>query len=77
MDLEKSLDVFKKCEAEASLAYEICQKETIDKYPGQHTLLCRNQQRLAQVFCLHDEKEKAGITSGGVRSAKTLPEPAQ
>ncbi len=80
----KTLEVYKKCQAEGMQDYQACMDRNKNlfpnAFPGQHHFYCLNQQRLYEVFCLHEEKEKAGITSGGTRSTaimKTLPESPQ
>jgi hypothetical protein len=69
----KALEVYKKCEAEGKKDYDACMERNRqafpNAFPGQHHVYCLNQKKLAEVFCLHEEKEKAGITSGGVRES--------
>ena len=68
----KSLEVYKKCQVEGKEDYDACIEKNRQAFPntfhGHHHIYCLNQQRLKEVFCLHEEKEKAGITSSGLRS---------
>jgi hypothetical protein len=78
----KALEVYKKCSEESKQDYEACMERNAmlfpNAFPKQHHIYCLNQKTLKEVFCLHEEKEKAGITSSGLRStAKTQPPPAQ
>lgn len=67
----KALEIFKKCQTEAAFEYVACKKEKVESYPGQHNFLCLNFENQAMVFCLHREKQNAGITSGGFVPTKT------
>lgn len=62
-----ALAMIKKCQAQGDRVYGACLKEkrevTQTSLAGSWNFYCANQKYLEQTFCLHTEKEKAGITS--------------
>jgi len=76
-----ALAIMKKCEADGVRIYEECMKEkdrVNDDFHRHSNFYCLNQKRIEQTFCLHEEKKKASITSGGYYTQpKTLSESSQ
>lgn len=74
----QALTIFKLCQEAGIRTYENCMKDKYElfpnAFPGQHQFYCVNQKRMKETFCLHEEKEKSGITSSGLRQQSESPQ---
>lgn len=66
-----ALGVMKVCQEKAQVVYNTCMKDNVGLFPGappnQTHYHCLKQKHMTETFCLHYEKEKAGITSSGFK----------